>query len=177
LNLYGFADGDPINYSDPFGLCGILGAAGSVAIGAALGVATGGGYSLAAAAVDASTGAACIGAIGKAGKLVRAVGSSRRLRSALRAAGRAVGIGDDAHHIVAAGARGANGARDIMRSFGINIDDAANGVGLPRQFHQQLHTASYYAEVTNRLSAASTREEAVEILQQMGRELVQRAAK
>jgi hypothetical protein len=62
LNLYGYAAGDPINFSDPFGLsptC-LAGALGSVALGFGLSVATGGDYSARSALVDAGLG--CVGA-------------------------------------------------------------------------------------------------------------------
>ncbi|MFG0312568.1 MAG: AHH domain-containing protein, partial [Phycisphaerales bacterium] len=175
LNLYGFANGDPVNFSDPFGLCGIAGAVGSVVLGAAIGVATGGGYSVGAALVDAGTGAGCVGVLSKAGKVGKIVGSSRLLRRGLLAAGEVAEHGDEAHHIVASGARGAAGARGILADFGININDAANGAFLPASFHRRMHTASYYQEVTERLSAAGTREEAIDILKTLGDELRRQA--
>lgn len=35
MNLYGFASGDPVNFSDPFGLCPVVGLAGGPIIGGA----------------------------------------------------------------------------------------------------------------------------------------------
>jgi RHS repeat-associated protein len=66
LNVYGFANGDPVNFSDPFGLC-------PMCVGAALGVAEGYGlslllgeeYSWKQAAVDAALGAAGVGLASK----------------------------------------------------------------------------------------------------------------
>jgi RHS repeat-associated protein len=81
LNLYGFANGDPVNFSDPFGLCGIVGAIGSVAAGAGLAIVTGGTYTVAAALVDAGSGAVCAGAISKMVKLGKAVRAGRAARA------------------------------------------------------------------------------------------------
>jgi RHS repeat-associated protein len=73
LNLYGFADGDPITYSDPFGLCPqcLIGAVVGVGTGFAIAALTGADYELgdAAAAVDAALGAVGGGLIGKLDKL------------------------------------------------------------------------------------------------------------
>ena len=34
-----------------------------------------------------------------------------------------------------------------MKKFGIDIDDAANGIGLGKEFHKHLHTQKYYDAV------------------------------
>lgn len=69
----------------------------------------------------------------------------------------------DAHHIVARLHYHAARSREIMFAWGIAINDAANGVFLPRNSfikhilgadalaHQILHTASYYFAVQMRL--------------------------
>jgi len=63
------------------------------------------------------------------------------------------------------------GARGILAHFDIDINDAANGAFLPVSFHRRMHTASFHQEVTERLTAASTIEEAIEILKSLGDEL------
>ena len=74
LNAYGFAEGDPVSYSDPYGLCGVAGAIAGVVQGAAVGYATGLGYSLRGAAVDAASGALCLGALRRLGAVGRFLG-------------------------------------------------------------------------------------------------------
>lgn len=52
MDLYGVADGDPVNFSDPFGLCAVKGALVSVAIGKGLAAATGSKYGAGRLALD-----------------------------------------------------------------------------------------------------------------------------
>ncbi|NJK62103.1 MAG: hypothetical protein HC921_04915 [Synechococcaceae cyanobacterium SM2_3_1] len=73
--------------------------------------------------------------------------------------------GTDAHHIVPVNAGGVNGAqsRAILEDAGIDINDAANGVALPRHAnvpvpgrpHQSLHTSQYFTAVRDRLFRAT----------------------
>ncbi len=137
----------------------------------------GGGYSVGALAADAITGATCTKYLAMAANGVRAWGASKRLRASLSAVGQIARIGDEAHHIVAAGARGAEQARDLLAAFGIGIDDAANGVFLPNKVHRKIHTAEYYKSVTERLSQATNKDEAMEILSKIRRELEEQATK
>lgn len=70
LNLYGFANGDPVNYSDPFGLCpSCVGALTGVATGWAIAALTGSDYGWKDAAADAALGAVGAGLASKAGVL------------------------------------------------------------------------------------------------------------
>jgi len=74
MNAYGFANGDPVNFSDPFGLCpSCVGAVGSVAAGWAIAELTGQDYTWKQAALDAAIGAAGVGLASKAGKLASLV--------------------------------------------------------------------------------------------------------
>ncbi len=51
----------------------------------------------------------------------------------------------EAHHIIPQTAKVADKARKIMGKFGIDVDDAINGVALPKQFHRSVaHTKEYY---------------------------------
>ena len=92
LNLYGFADGDPVNYSDPFGLCPLcLAVAAESLEGAVIGGVTGGLEQIAlnklhgrptwegvgrTAAIGTSVGAVTAG-LGSAIRIFRAVGLAR----------------------------------------------------------------------------------------------------
>ncbi len=83
-----------------------------------------------------------------------------------------------AHHIVAGNARKAAQARDILKKFGININDAKNGVYLPTvkgvtkgAYHHSLHTDSYYRKVTELLSSAKSKDDAMSILGDIAEQL------
>ena len=100
--------------------------------------------------------------------------SSRILGQNLGDAG-FVRAGDTAaHHIVAGRAPQAAEARAVLDQFGIGINDAANGVFLPRNLasdnptgaivHSTLHTNAYYSSVNELLGAAGSRREALDAL-------------
>ncbi len=97
--------------------------------------------------------------------------SSRALGRALETAGQAREAGDDAHHIVAGSARGAERARAILQRLGIGINDAANGVFRPGPAHNRMHTAKYYEAVNNALAGATTKAEAERILKAIGQRI------
>lgn len=95
------------------------------------------------------------------------------LRNNLLAAGQACPAAKPAghavaHHIVASGDDDAADSRDILFGWGVGINDAANGVFLPRYKissipahpaapkHSQLHTRIYHHQVFIRLDAAAT---------------------
>ena len=83
-----------------------------------------------------------------------------------------------AHHIVAGNSKNAAEARAILQKYEIDINDASNGVFLPTvkdvtesTYHPSLHTNSYYEKVTDMLRTATSREDAIEILQDIGEQL------
>ena len=84
VNSYGFAGGDPVNFSDPFGLCPQCLV--SVAQGWALAKLTGQGYSWEDAARDAALGAIGIGAAAGAAKLAGYAHKAYRARKAMATA-------------------------------------------------------------------------------------------
>jgi len=96
---------------------------------------------------------------------------SRALGRALESAGHARPPGSAAHHIVAHSARDAAPARGVLQKFGININEAANGVFLPSAQHSALHTQEYYTRVNTALTSATTREQAINALQSIGQAL------
>jgi RHS repeat-associated protein len=87
MNAFGFAEGDPVNFSDPFGLCpqcigAGLGAIGGVALGYISARVAGTEYTLKDAGVDALLGAAAgagIGWLAEGSNLVRGTRSGARL--------------------------------------------------------------------------------------------------
>jgi hypothetical protein len=97
----------------------------------------------------------------------------RNLQRANPAAARAMGT--DAHHIVAREAAAAHPSRVLIFAVGIGINDADNGVVLPRGRnasipalcgaapHQHVHTATYHANVVAELYSADDVGDAGEI--------------
>ena len=105
--------------------------------------------------------------------------SSKVLRENMIAAGKSVpDYANAAHHIVAGKAANAEGARQILKKFDIDINHSGNGVFLPTKkgvsnaaYHPSLHTDAYYQNVTDRLSEATSREDALNILSDIAEEL------
>ena len=90
-------------------------------------------------------------------------GDSKTLDINLRRAGVQRPEGAAAHHIVAHGDEWAAPARAILARDGIDINEAANGIYLPKHAgfevdgiptHSRLHTYKYYNELNRRLSSA-----------------------
>ena len=100
MNLYGFAGGDPLNFSDPFGLWPDL-------IGGQMAVAQN-------AALEDS----------RRMWMSMVMGSTSSLAAALAEAGEARAIGEASHHIVARGAARAAPARAVLGSVGVKINEA-----------------------------------------------------
>ncbi|WXB19179.1 AHH domain-containing protein [Pendulispora albinea] len=108
--------------------------------------------------------------------------SSKILAAALSKAGFVRGTGEAAHHIVAGGAKAAAPARQVLQNFGIGINEAANGVFLPGNMssanpaamavHAKIHSGDYYRAVNAALSGATSKQEALEILQGIRQALI-----
>jgi len=115
------------------------------------------------------------GALSLLGKIpVGARASSEALAKNLEGAGVTRPANTDAHHIVAGGAKKAGPAQAVLKRFGININDANNGVFLPSNkkspnptgaaVHRTLHTNDYYDEVNALLTQATTRQQVLDML-------------
>lgn len=83
-----------------------------------------------------------------------------------------------AHHIVAKNARYAEEGRRALAKWGIDLDDAENGVYLPQQkddcgdgeaYHPRIHTRRYYVTVNSMLQRATSREQAIATLREIAR--------
>lgn len=108
--------------------------------------------------------------------------SSKRLAANLEAAGMRRPPGTDAHHIVAANAEAAGPARAVLRRFGVDIDDAANGVFLPSNTsvaspapgsaHSTVHTKDYYNTVNDALNSAGSRQDVLKALDRLRQRLL-----
>lgn len=84
-----------------------------------------------------------------------------------------------AHHIVAGSSPKANEARAVLQKYGVDINDAENGVFLPTQkgvsnsaYHPSLHTNAYYDKVNKLLSEATCEEDVLDILEYICDELI-----
>ena len=105
--------------------------------------------------------------------------SSKALRQNLIEAGVDVpSYPNAAHHIVAGSSPKAEEARAILQKFGIDINDAANGVFLPTAkdaaesaYHPGLHTDKYYRMVTEMLSQVTSKEDVLDILSDIAEQL------
>lgn len=86
----------------------------------------------------------------------------------------------NAHHIVAKGSPNADAdaSREILKKWGIDINDVSNGVFLPvvkdvpGSYHPSLHSNEYYRSVYERLSTAKTREDVLAELGSIKRDLL-----
>jgi RHS repeat-associated protein len=103
-------------------------------------------------AAAAVLGALDVGLPGE-GRVIGSLGSA--LGRGIAAAGRGAIKGlEEAHHIVALASRSpyAIEAQGILEKAGVGLDDAINGVALPRAFHRALHTGTYFKEIAARLT-------------------------
>jgi hypothetical protein len=86
-----------------------------------------------------------------------------------------------AHHIVASASSKAASARAQLAKFGIDINDASNGVFLPRgsasvnpagaSVHSRIHTNDYYAYVNDMIGGARSANEVRDVLGHVRRQL------
>lgn len=58
----------------------------------------------------------------------------------------------------------------MLDRFGIDVNDPANGIALPGDYHDRMHTKDYYDDVNARLLEAVSREEALTILAEIAAE-------
>lgn len=154
MNLYGFASGDPVNFSDPMGLCPIC---------ALIGI----GVIVVEAAPAIEEEAPVLEA-----EAAAAISRGSQLAQNLARSGQVRRVGEAAHHIVARAAAAAQPARDALQQFGVEVDEAVNGVVLPAvkgyagqaANHLTLHTAKYYQAVNDLVSSAQSREDIMSVL-------------
>ena len=83
-----------------------------------------------------------------------------------------------AHHIVAGADPEAMKARNVLRKFGVGINDAENGVYLPTvkkvseaTYHPSMHTNDYYKEVNRLIVRATSKEEVLDSLNKITKQL------
>ncbi|MGD9722012.1 MAG: AHH domain-containing protein [Pirellulales bacterium] len=116
-------------------------------------------------------------------QLLELLESTRKLARNMEKAGIKRPPNTAAHHIVPAALDkfpSAGKARAILAKFGIDLQNAANGVYLPSKFdnavkaayHGTLHTKEYFDEVYARLRVAKSAEEALDILNEIRRDLL-----
>ncbi|MCA9041112.1 MAG: AHH domain-containing protein [Planctomycetaceae bacterium] len=120
--------------------------------------------------------------VGSGGVLVHNACSSRRLGRNLKKAGYTREKNYAAHHITAHGDERAAKSRAILKKFNIDLDSAENGVFLPGNktvaagtglpAHSTIHTRDYYRAVEEKLLKATSREEAVDYLEEIRNQLL-----
>lgn len=84
------------------------------------------------------------------------------------------------HHIVAGGSNNKNAvaSREILKKFGIGVNNEANGVYLSTQkgvansaYHPSLHTGDYHEKVYRLLEDATSHQDVIEILRDIAEQL------
>ncbi len=94
-------------------------------------------------------------------------------RNLEKATGMRKPAGYHAHHIVPSTHRDMAEARKILEKWGIDINSAENGVFLPDYIHNGLaNDKTYMRAVLNELERATSREDAIKILQDIGQQLL-----
>ena len=86
--------------------------------------------------------------------------------------------GNAAHHIVGGGTQSAS-AQAVLEKYGIDINDPRNGIFLPNSpenilkgtNHSGKHTNDYFNEVNRRMSGVKSKEECLEVLDDLKKEL------
>jgi len=108
--------------------------------------------------------------IGKADEVAKAGAASTRSPSRIlsqnitKATGVKQAAGEAAHHIVAYGSKKAKEARRALEKWEIGINSADNGVFLPTPYHRRVHTDAYYEALNESLRSVTSRDEALEVL-------------
>lgn len=88
-------------------------------------------------------------------------------------AGVPIGPNEQVHHIVPSTHPEAERARRILEKFGIDINEACNGVPIPKDLHygQRLHSKAGIQWVTNQLGSATTPEQVMGILREIAAQI------
>jgi hypothetical protein len=92
---------------------------------------------------------------------------SRELRKSLESAGHTFKGGENAHHIVPSTHPRAQEAQRILKKYGVEINDAHNGLPLSPELHSGLHTNKYIDKVTEMLRGARSKEDVIATLQEI----------
>ena len=109
-------------------------------------------------------------------------GSAEKLRNSMNAAGDLEpSTPHSPHHIVAGNSPKAAPGRAQLDRFGIGVNDAENGVWLPRSssspnpsgasVHSRVHTNEYYDHVNDLMAGARNRSEALDVIGHVRRQL------
>ena len=97
------------------------------------------------------------------------------LRENMKDAGIEASSGYEAHHIVPSTSQNdaARQARDILEQWGIDINNADNGIFLPKSIHNGLaNDHKYMNAVLEDLQQATSRDDTIRILQDIGQQLL-----
>ncbi len=181
-NLYGYVLNDPVNGVDPWGTAiETAWDAFNVSLDIASFSANVAAGNYPAAAVDAAglviDAAAALtpfvpGGAGAAIEFYRGSKLGRNLYKVGRGARQGI---DHCHHIVPKGAKKAQQAREALQRLGVDLDDAINGVALPKEFHQGVHTDDYYKAINEASQEWTTFEKAAQDLEGIRNNLLNQA--
>ncbi len=102
--------------------------------------------------------------------------NAEQLLRAMLETGQKIPPGWHVHHIVPSTSNKdlAREARKILEYWGIDINDAVNGVALPPDVHARIHTQAYLVALLERLEKAGSREKVIEILKDVSQTLQQK---
>jgi Putative Ig domain len=183
LSLAAFGDGLFALMKSSGGGGGFLAFAGGPSAGFAISLESGAVYSVVAdaAAVAAAGGSAAyimqmsktgldkLPSLSENGNLGDTTKNARALRKSMKEAGKTVADGEEPHHIVPSTSRFAERAREILAKFKIGINSADNGVSLSYNLHHRagLMTKAAIKIVTDMLEKATTRGQAIQILERI----------
>jgi hypothetical protein len=84
---------------------------------------------------------------------------------------------EQAHHIVAWGDRRAKKVICIMKKYGIGPHDVENTVGLPKKFHERMHTKEYYERLEAMAETWTSRQDIIDDLDDLATELMKLSGK
>jgi len=106
--------------------------------------------------------------------------ASEKLGDSLEASGYARPADTDAHHIVPVNAGKLDNIRAKLKSFGISIDDAPNGVFLPGvrgseaegAYHRSLHSNDYYNQLQRDFQNVGSKNDAIDVLDRIRGQLL-----
>jgi hypothetical protein len=106
-------------------------------------------------------------------ELLAELQSLKALRRNMTNTGISIAPNHHVHHIVAKGCnyKSASKARNILTDFGISTENVANGAILSASAHRGLHTHAYYDKVWGLLNNCSTREQVIEVLDDIATQL------
>jgi hypothetical protein len=92
---------------------------------------------------------------------------AKELRKAMKAAGKVLKKGDDAHHLVPSTHRLADEARAVFDKVGLSINHSANGAAIRGALHDGLHSKAYILKMNELMRPLKTRRQVLLMLRKI----------